>query len=209
MIAPDHGCPDRFDWLWGDPSRHPVHDDRLDADRRCLGLDCGGVKLATIAILLLTVLSTMRGRQETQAFGRRIATLLVFRSLAVISLFLVAHFILTLALAVSEDVVAHKDFGFLPMMFETMSAMATVGLSTRITPEGRPPARSSSAWAGMLASSAPSRPCMPFSAGINRHVIASRQRWSASANAPRHSELGHVYSLVMTHSQASAEQAST
>lgn len=99
------------------------------------GSTAGGVKLATVAILLLTVLSTLRGRHETQAFGRRIATPLVFRALAVTSLFLFAHFLLTLALAISEDVVAHQDFGFLPMMFETMSAMATVGLSTGITPE--------------------------------------------------------------------------
>jgi len=41
----------------------------------------------------------------------------------------------TLALAISEDVVAHQDFGFLPTMFETMSAMPTVGLCTGITPE--------------------------------------------------------------------------
>ncbi len=99
------------------------------------GSTAGGVKLATIAILVLTVISTVQGRSETQAFGRRISTQLVFRAMAITALFLFAHFMLTLALAVSEDMVAHKEFGFLPMMFETMSAMATVGLSTGITPE--------------------------------------------------------------------------
>ncbi|MDQ3655241.1 MAG: Trk family potassium uptake protein [Chloroflexota bacterium] len=99
------------------------------------GSTAGGIKLSTIAILALTIVSTVRGQHETQAFGRRISTQLVFRALAVTTLFLFAHFMLTLALAISEDVVAGKEFGFLPMMFETMSAMATVGLSTGITPE--------------------------------------------------------------------------
>ena len=55
--------------------------------------------------------------------------------MAVTALFLFAHFVLTLALAISEDVVGGRAFGFLPLMFETMSAMATVGLSTGITPD--------------------------------------------------------------------------
>ncbi len=99
------------------------------------GSTAGGIKLATIAILALTVMSTVRGQHETQAFGRRVSTQLVFRAMSITALFLFAHFVLTLALAISEDVVAGKEFGFLPMMFETMSAMATVGLSTGITPE--------------------------------------------------------------------------
>ena len=99
------------------------------------GSTAGGIKLATIGILGLAVVSTIRGQPDSQAFGRRVSTQLVFRALAVTTLFLFAHFILTLALAISEDVVARKEFGFLPMMFETMSAMATVGLSTGITPE--------------------------------------------------------------------------
>jgi len=99
------------------------------------GSTAGGIKLATIGILALAVLSTVRGQPDSQAFGRRVSTQLVFRALAVTTLFLFAHFLLTLALAISEDVVARKGFGFLPMMFETMSAMATVGLSTGITPE--------------------------------------------------------------------------
>jgi trk system potassium uptake protein TrkH len=99
------------------------------------GSTAGGIKLATIAILAITVVSTVRGQSESQAFGRRISTLLVFRAMAVTTLFLFAHFLLTLALAISEDVIADKEFGFLPMMFETMSAMATVGLTTGITTE--------------------------------------------------------------------------
>jgi trk system potassium uptake protein TrkH len=99
------------------------------------GSTTGGVKLATIAILALAVISTVRGQADAQAFGRRISTTLVFRAMAVTALFLFAHFLLTLGLAVSEDVIAGNEFGFLAIMLETMSAIATAGLSTGITPE--------------------------------------------------------------------------
>jgi trk system potassium uptake protein TrkH len=99
------------------------------------GSTAGGIKLATFAVIAIAVLSTVRGSSEPQAFRRRIPIDLVFRAMAVVTLFVTAHFLLTLALAVTEDVMANKEFGFLPIMFETMSAMATVGLSTGITPE--------------------------------------------------------------------------
>jgi trk system potassium uptake protein TrkH len=99
------------------------------------GSTAGGIKLATLAILVATIVSTLRGHPDSQAFGRRISNVLVFRALAVTTLFLLAHFLLTLALAITEDVIAGQDFGFLPLMFETMSGLATVGLTTGITPE--------------------------------------------------------------------------
>jgi trk system potassium uptake protein TrkH len=98
------------------------------------GSTTGGVKLATIAILVIAVLSTVRGQADSQAFGRRVASQLVFRAMAVTTLFLFVHFLLTLGLAITEDVVAGNQFGFLPIMLETMSSVATAGLSTGITP---------------------------------------------------------------------------
>jgi len=99
------------------------------------GSTTGGVKLATVAILFIAVLSTVRGQADAQAYGRRISQQLVFRAMAVTALFLFAHFLLTLGLAITEDVIAGKRFGFLPIMLEGMSAVATAGLSTGITPE--------------------------------------------------------------------------
>ena len=99
------------------------------------GSTAGGIKLATLAIIVIAVMSTIRGQSEAQAFGRRISSQLVFRSMAIIALFLFVHFLLTLGLATTEDAFGDRNFGFLPIMLETMSAMATVGLSTGITPE--------------------------------------------------------------------------
>ncbi len=99
------------------------------------GSTAGGVKLATLAIIVIAVMSTIRGQPEAQAFGRRIPPQLVFRAMAIITLFLFVHFLLTLGLASTEDAFGDKGFGFLAIMLETMSAIATVGLSTGITPE--------------------------------------------------------------------------
>lgn len=98
------------------------------------GSTAGGVKLATIGLIAIAVLSTVRGQPEPQVFGRRISTQLVYRAMAVIALFLFVHFALTLLLALTEDTFNHERFGFISLMFETMSAMGTVGLTTGITP---------------------------------------------------------------------------
>ena len=95
----------------------------------------GGVKLATFAVVVLAIVSTLRGQSEPQVAGRRIPTPLIFRALTIIALFIIAHFALTLALVITEDIVGRNDFAFLPLMFETMSGLATVGVSTGITPE--------------------------------------------------------------------------
>lgn len=99
------------------------------------GSTAGGVKMTTVAIVVLAILSTIRGQQHTQIAGRRIPSAQIFLAVAVIAIFVVAHFALTLLLAVMESTVGASDLKFLAVMFETMSAAATVGLSTGITPE--------------------------------------------------------------------------
>lgn len=97
------------------------------------GSTAGGVKLATIAVIVMAVASTVRGQAEPQAFGRRISAQVVFRALSIITLFMVTHFLLSMMLVLTEDVMNVGSFSFLSLMFEAMSALATVGLSTGIT----------------------------------------------------------------------------
>ena len=99
------------------------------------GSTAGGIKLATLAVLILAVVSTLRGQDEPQAFGRRIGVTVIFRALAIAVMFLVVHFVLSLVLVLSEDIFNHQEFSFVSLMFEAMSALATVGLSTGLTPE--------------------------------------------------------------------------
>lgn len=99
------------------------------------GSTAGGIKLATLAVLILAVISTLRGQEEPQAFGRRIGVTVVFRALAISIMFLLVHFALTLTLVLSEDILNDNSFSFVSLMFEAMSALATVGLSTGVTPD--------------------------------------------------------------------------
>jgi trk system potassium uptake protein TrkH len=99
------------------------------------GSSAGGVKLTTIGVVVAAVVSTLRGREEPTVFGRRIATALVFRAMTIIAMMILVHFLATAALGVTEDVFGpNRDFTFISLMFEAMSALATVGVTTGITP---------------------------------------------------------------------------
>jgi trk system potassium uptake protein TrkH len=99
------------------------------------GSTAGGIKLATLAVIILAVVSTLRGQDEPQAFGRRIGVTIVFRALAISVMFLLVHFALALSLVLSEDIFNNHEFSFVALMFEAMSGLATVGLSTGLTPD--------------------------------------------------------------------------
>jgi trk system potassium uptake protein TrkH len=98
------------------------------------GSTAGGVKMTTVAIVAVAIVSTLRGRQATNISNRRIATPQIFLAMAVIAVFVLVHFVLTFALAFTEAVAGAQDLKLVAVMFETMSAAATVGLSTGITP---------------------------------------------------------------------------
>ena len=99
------------------------------------GSTAGGVKLATVGVVAAAVASTLKGHEETQLFGRRVPTPLVFRAMAVIAVMVGVHFAATASLAATEGLIGGAEFSFIALMFEAMSALATVGLSTGITPE--------------------------------------------------------------------------
>jgi trk system potassium uptake protein len=98
------------------------------------GSTAGGVKLQTFGVVIVAVASTLRGNDEPQMFRRRIGIPLVMRTLAVLSLFFAAHFLVTLGLALTEYLYGTEPT-FQALHFEAMSALATVGLSTGITPD--------------------------------------------------------------------------
>ncbi len=98
------------------------------------GSTAGGVRLNTVGVVVAAVVSTLRGLTETQVWGRRVATPLVFRAITIIAIFLGIYGIATGLLAIAENHISHRETAIIDLMFETMSAMATVGLSTGITP---------------------------------------------------------------------------
>jgi trk system potassium uptake protein TrkH len=92
------------------------------------GSTAGGVKVNTFGILICSVLSSMIGKEYPGAFGREFTARNVYRALALAMLYLGLVAAVVLALSITEK------FGFGSLLFETFSALGTVGLSTGITP---------------------------------------------------------------------------
>ena len=88
----------------------------------------GGIKTSTFAILLLSVRSILKGKPAVEAFRRTIPASGVLKALALLvsALFIVGMIFFLLLLS--------EDQPYLDLLFETVSAFGTVGLSTGVTP---------------------------------------------------------------------------
>jgi len=96
----------------------------------------GGIKTSTLAVVSADVMGTIRGRQHPQLFRKTIGATLRSRAWGILMFFLAGNLIGTLALTITEPhILAASDQGFLQLMFEEVSALGTVGLSTGITPD--------------------------------------------------------------------------
>jgi trk system potassium uptake protein TrkH len=95
----------------------------------------GGIKVTTLAVLALGVVSEARGDADIDAFRRRIALGTVRQALAIASLALLAVSLATLVL------LEITPFSLDAVLFEVTSAFGTVGLSTGITAQLSPAAQ--------------------------------------------------------------------
>ena len=92
------------------------------------GSTAGGIKTTTAAVLLANVISTVRRHRNTQMFGRRIDDDTVRQSATLLMIY--PLFVLAAAQVISFI----EDIPIGPCIFETASAIGTVGLSMGITP---------------------------------------------------------------------------
>jgi trk system potassium uptake protein TrkH len=97
------------------------------------GSTAGGIKTVTLAVIVMTVVATLRKRDETEMFRRSVRRVVVGRAFTVTLLFGVVLFATTLALSVTESPLPER-FVVLDILFEAASALGTVGLSTGVTP---------------------------------------------------------------------------
>ena len=96
----------------------------------------GGIKTTTLATLVLLGTSRLRG-QRPQLFKRTISNVSVGKaiSVAILSMFVVCGGVMLLLMTEIGDVPHSLSRGkFLELLFETVSAFGTVGLSTGTTP---------------------------------------------------------------------------
>lgn len=89
----------------------------------------GGIKTTTIAILCMTVISIVRGRRDTEMFERKVNDGVVRRALSIFMVSLSVMLLSVIALAVVQP------GPFIDCFYETVSAIATVGLSRDLTME--------------------------------------------------------------------------
>ncbi len=94
------------------------------------GSTAGGIKTVTLAVVLMTAVAALRKRQEVEMFKRSVRIVVVGRAITVTLLFVAVLFIATLALSITEN---SNGFIMSDIMFETASALGTVGLSTGVT----------------------------------------------------------------------------
>ena len=93
------------------------------------GSTAGGIKTATAAILALTVIAVIRGKEDPEVFERHIPKYLVYRAMAVAVISLTLVVFMTMVLSITEDA------DFMTLFFETTSAFGTVGLTLNYSPQ--------------------------------------------------------------------------
>jgi trk system potassium uptake protein TrkH len=95
----------------------------------------GGIKTTTFSILLLTFWSVLTNRENVNIFKRRIPWGLVNRSLSIVVTAMIFLFTIFFLLTYTEHIEMRR------LLFETISAFGTVGLSTGITSSLSPTGR--------------------------------------------------------------------
>jgi potassium uptake TrkH family protein len=91
------------------------------------GGTAGGIKVTTFLVLGLIVWTELLGERDTHAFRRRVSSEIARLALSIVLMAILVVAIGTLAL------LSMSQFELGPVLFEAVSAFATVGLSTGIT----------------------------------------------------------------------------
>jgi len=89
----------------------------------------GGIKTTTFGLLVVALFSTIRSQARIHIFGRHVKPQLIFKAMAIVTLSSLMVFFLFFILLTTEDI------PFFPLLFETVSAFATVGYSMGVTDE--------------------------------------------------------------------------
>ncbi|WP_236354719.1 TrkH family potassium uptake protein [Konateibacter massiliensis] len=88
----------------------------------------GGMKVTTIAMIILTTISFAKGRSDTEVFKRKIAPDIVRMGLVVVTLGVMIFLTAVILLSATEDA------PLMDVVFEISSALGTTGLSRGFTP---------------------------------------------------------------------------
>ncbi|WP_010168839.1 TrkH family potassium uptake protein [Candidatus Epulonipiscium viviparus] len=87
----------------------------------------GGIKTVTLGVLVLCAVSVLKGDSSVVVFKKKISTDQILKSLTIMTIAILIVMIALTILTFSEDAT------FIELLFETVSAFATVGLTLGIT----------------------------------------------------------------------------
>lgn len=91
----------------------------------------GGIKVTTIAVIIMTVISICKNKDETTILHRRIDKSVIYKAMTITMIALACIFISSLL--IYSSISNHTIISGVDTIFETVSAFATVGLSSGIT----------------------------------------------------------------------------
>ena len=92
------------------------------------GSTAGGLKTVTVLVLVLFVIARARGRNRVSVFHRNVPRDKILDAVTIVGI------VCSLAVAGALLISATNAVGFLDAMYETASALATVGLTAGVTP---------------------------------------------------------------------------
>ena len=96
----------------------------------------GGIRTSSFALLFASAKATITGRGEAELFKRSIPHDLIFKAISVCFFFLVGISTTCFLLSITEQhILAMPNRQFLDILFESVSAFTTTGLSMGITPD--------------------------------------------------------------------------
>ena len=88
----------------------------------------GGIKTVTAAVIIAAAISAIKNREDVSLFSRRVPKAAVSKAIGVVGMSFATVFVSTLLLSAVSDASA------LDILYETVSATATVGLTRNLTP---------------------------------------------------------------------------
>ena len=93
------------------------------------GSTAGGVKTTSFAVIILSLIASIRHTEDINVFNRRLERDVIKKAYDVITIYFMCCALAVLLIC------ALQPFGLKEVFFEVVSALSTVGMSTGITPE--------------------------------------------------------------------------
>jgi len=91
----------------------------------------GGIKTTTLGVLIVSFYNLFKGKRDFEVFERRIMPETTIRAAAILIISIMLVFTVSIILSITEEV---TGYDYLDILYETVSAFATVGLTRGLTP---------------------------------------------------------------------------